>query len=139
MSSITLSTTKDISIEQILPIYKANEWSSAEKPEELFKALTNSHNLVTAWEGDTLVGLANAISDGYLVVYYPHILVHPDHQGKGIGRLLVEKLMELYEGFHMQSLTAKSKAVNFYLKLGFDKADETESMWIYKGDQNNED
>ena len=139
MASITLSTTKEISIEQILPIYEANEWSSAEKPEELYKALMNSHNLVSAWEGDTLVGLANAISDGYLVVYYPHILVHPEHQGKGIGRLLVEELMKLYEGFHMQSLTAKSNAVDFYLKLGFDKAKETESMWIYKGHQNEND
>jgi GNAT superfamily N-acetyltransferase len=32
------------------------------------------------------VGLGNAISDGALVVYYPHMLVLPEYQGRGIGR-----------------------------------------------------
>jgi hypothetical protein len=45
-----------------------------------------SHSLVTAWDDDRLVGLGNAISDGHLVVYYPHLLVHPDYQAEALAR-----------------------------------------------------
>ncbi|MEJ5148862.1 hypothetical protein [Sphingobacterium sp. MYb388] len=79
---ITISERRDIEPEEIINLYRANEWSAADKPELLMKALLNSHSLVTAWDGATLVDLGNAISDGYLVVYYPHLLVHLDYQSK---------------------------------------------------------
>lgn len=75
----------ELPLESVLSLYRANEWSSAEKPELLHKALLASHSLVIAWDGDKLVGLGNAISDGHLVVYYPHLLVLPEYQGRGIG------------------------------------------------------
>ncbi|UII22697.1 GNAT family N-acetyltransferase [Fulvivirga ligni] len=133
--NITISETRDIPVERILDLYKANKWSSADKPEELYKALMNSHGLVSAWDGDTLVGIGNAISDGYLVVYYPHLLVLPTYQGKGIGHMIMNKMQEKYSGFHMQMLTADGKAIDFYKKVGFSRAGQTEPMWIYKGNE----
>ncbi|WP_255373737.1 hypothetical protein [[Flexibacter] sp. ATCC 35103] len=65
---ITISETKEVNIEDILILYKANEWSSANKPNELYNALINSETLITAWEEKKLVGLENAISDGFLTV-----------------------------------------------------------------------
>src|SRR5688572_24202650 len=62
----------DLPVESVLALYLANEWSSAQKPDLLHKGLLVSHSLITAWAGSKLVGLGNAISDGYLVVYYPH-------------------------------------------------------------------
>ena len=119
----------------ILQLYQANKWSAAEKPELLVKGLLNSHSLVAAWDGTTLVGLGNAISDGYLVVYYPHLLVLPSYQGKGVGRLIMDKMQEIYKDFHMQMLTADGKAIHFYKKNGFERAGQTEPMWIYsRGD-----
>ena len=131
--NIILSEEKEIDRNQILNLYKANKWSSAEKPEELLKALKNSHGLVTAWDGDKLVGLANSISDGYLAVYYSHMLVHPDYQGKGIGTMIMNRLQKKYSNFHQQVLIADGRAINFYKKLGFEKAGKCEAMWIYKG------
>lgn len=130
---ITLSTTRDLLLTDILQLYNANQWSSANKPQKLHKALINSHSLVTAWDESMLVGLGNAISDGHLVVYYPHLLVHPDYQGQGIGQLILEKMQETYKDFHMQMLTADGRAIDFYKKNGFVKAGDTESMWIYGG------
>ena len=130
---ITIKETKDIPANDIVEIYKANHWSSANKLAELINALLNSYVLITAWDNDKLVGLGNAISDGYLVVYYPHLLVHPDYRGKGIGKLICNKMQEKYKNFHMQMLTADSKAIEFYKKNGFVRAGKTESMWIYKG------
>ncbi|MBL3654865.1 GNAT family N-acetyltransferase [Fulvivirga sediminis] len=133
--NITVSETRDIPIENIMALYRANQWSSADKPEALYKGLMNSHGLVSAWEGNKLVGIGNAISDGYLVVYYPHLLVLPDYHSKGIGHMIMDKMQEKYAGFHMQMLAADGKAVDFYKKIGFSRAGQTEPMWIYDGEE----
>lgn len=91
--NISLSVNRDLDANDILQLYQANKWSAADKPELLIKAFLNSHSLVTVWDGATLVGLGNAISDGYLVVYYPHLLVLPSYQGKGVGRLIMDKML----------------------------------------------
>ncbi|MEN7549412.1 GNAT family N-acetyltransferase [Rapidithrix thailandica] len=132
-SKIRLTDTKEFEAAQVIELYKSNKWSSAEKPDLLLNALHNSHSLVLAYDDTKLVGLGNAISDGYLVVYYPHLLVHPDYQGKGIGRMIVAKLQDTYTGFHQQMLTADGKAIRFYEKCGFTRAGNTEPMWIYQG------
>lgn len=131
---ITFSERRDIAIEQILPIYESNGWSSAHKPQALHQALLNSHTLISAWDGERLVGLGNAISDGFLVVYYPHLLVHPNYQGKGIGQGIVKRLKQRYANLHMHMLVADSEAIAFYEKCGFTRAGKTEPMWIYAGD-----
>lgn len=132
---IRISETRDIEFPKIIELYQASKWSAADKPHELFNALIHSHSLVSAWDQDRLVGIGNAISDGYLVVYYPHLLVHPDYQGKGIGKMILDKMQEKYSGFHMQMLTADGKAIDFYKKAGFVRAGKTEPMWIYKGEE----
>jgi len=123
--------------EQVLDLYRHNKWSSAEKPDELIKALKNSHSLITAWDGEKIVGLANAISDGFLVVYYPHLFVLPEYKGQGIGRMIMNKFQEKYAGFHQQILVADSEAVDFYYKCGFIQAASCKPMWIYKGHDHN--
>lgn len=133
--SIKISETKDIKREDVVALYKANGWSAAEKPDELYRALMNSHALITAWDGDRLIGLGNAISDGYLVVYYPHLLVHPAYQGKGIGKRIMARMQERYAKFHMQMLVADGKAVGFYKQFGFERAGETQAMWVYNGNE----
>lgn len=131
--NIDISFDRDINEDEVIELYKANEWSSSNKPVELIAALTNSHSLVTAKLNGKLVGLANAISDGHLVVYYPHMLVHPDYQGKGVGRKMMEAFQSIYGNFHQQMLTADGEAIDFYKSLGFTRAGKTEPMWIYAG------
>ncbi|MDF9795978.1 GNAT superfamily N-acetyltransferase [Catalinimonas alkaloidigena] len=130
-----LSEDRNIPLPLIIELYRANDWSAADKPEALYQGLMHSHSLVTAWEGETLLGLGNAISDGHLVVYYPHLLVHPDYQGTGIGQMIMQRMAEKYRHFHMQMLTADKEAVRFYEKCGFVKAGATQPMWIYKGNE----
>lgn len=132
---MTLSISLDDRIEtdEVVALYRANDWSSADKPEQLLAALRNSHGLVTARLDGRLVGLGNAISDGHLVVYYPHLLVHPEFQGQGIGRQMMDALQQRYAGLHMQMLTADGRAIAFYENLGFSRAGQTQPMWIYAG------
>lgn len=123
--------------ESVLALYRANDWSSADDPDRLMAALAGSHRVVTAWDdqgdSDRLIGLGNAISDGALVVYYPHLLVHPDWHGQGVGRTILRHLQRQYDGFHQQVLLAEAEAVGFYVRQGFDIAIRTRPMWIFKG------
>ncbi len=132
---ITISDTRSVPQEDILALYKANRWSAAEKPGELYRGLMNSHSLFTARDGEKLVGLGNAISDGFLVVYYPHLLVHPQYQGMGIGKMIMAEMQKIYSHFHMQILTSDGKSAEFYEKCGFKKAGQTQPMWIYSGNE----
>ena len=132
---ITFSENQDIPVEQLLFLYKANHWSSARQPDALRQAMLNSHAVVSAWDSAQLVGVGNAISDGFLVVYYPHLLVHPDYQRQGIGRSILERLKQRYEGLHMQMLVADGEAIAFYEHCGFRSAGNTVPMWIYDGEE----
>jgi ribosomal protein S18 acetylase RimI-like enzyme len=123
-----------IELPELVSLYEANGWSSAKKPQQLLAALKNSHSVVTARVEGRLVGLGNAISDGHLVVYFPHLLVHPDVQRQGIGRAMMDLLLRRYQDFHQLMLTADGRAVEFYRALGFERAGKTVPMWIYAGD-----
>lgn len=118
---------------EVIDLYRANKWSSAEKPAQLMAALANSHCLVTARVENRLVGLGNAISDGHLVVYYPHMLVHPEFHRKGIGKKMMQAMQTKYCDFHQQMLVADGDAIEFYRSLYFAPAGRTQSMWIYDG------
>lgn len=119
--------------QEVVELYRLNNWSSAEKPNQLLPALRNSHTLVTARISGSLVGIANAISDGHLVVYYPHMLVHPEFQRQGIGRKMVAAMNSIYGEYHQQMLTADGEAIEFYKSVGFVRAGKTVPMWVYSG------
>jgi GNAT superfamily N-acetyltransferase len=124
-NTIQYSERRDVPLEGVVALYRANRWSSADKPELLHKALLASHSLVTAWDDSRLVGLGNAISDGFLVVYYSHLLVLPDYQQRGIGTRLMRMLLKRYKGFHQQMVVADGGAIDFYRKCGFERAGKT--------------
>ncbi|MEI8326640.1 MAG: GNAT family N-acetyltransferase [Betaproteobacteria bacterium] len=132
--NILLSESLELPQAQVIELYAANGWSSAKKPTQLLAALRGSHSVVTAWEGEILVGLGNALSDGHLVVYYPHLLVLPAHHGRGIGALIMQRLKLKYAQFHQHILVSDSRTTGFYAKSGFEVAGATQSMWIYGGD-----
>ena len=131
LPALSLSDTLDEA--EVVALYAANAWSAAGKPQQLLGALRNSHSLVTSRLGGRLVGLGNAISDGHLVVYFPHLLVHPGFRRQGIGRKMMEELLDRYRGFHQLMLTADQEAAGFYEALGFERAGNTTPMWIYAG------
>lgn len=130
---VTISLDDLVEEQEVIRLYQANDWSAAEKPVQLLAALRGSHSLVTARVAGELVGVGNAISDGHLVVYFPHMLVLPRLHGHGIGRKMMEALLAKYGGLHQLMLTADGLAVEFYKQLGFERAGRTEPMWIYAG------
>lgn len=133
--TIEYAEGRDLDREGVLALYRANSWSSADKPDALCAALRGSETVVSAWEGALLVGLGNAISDGALVAYYPHLLVLPAYQHRGIGRAILDRLRARYAGFHQQVLIADPAAAVFYERCGFQRAGGTVPLWIYAGSE----
>lgn len=133
--AVRYSDARTLSADAAVSLYRSVGWSSAEKPEQLYRALMECHALITAWDGERLVGAGYAISDGHLVVYYPHLVVDPEYQGRGIGTGIMTRLMDRYRGFHQHTLIADGRTLEFYRRLGFTRAGVTEPMWIFDGDE----
>ena len=126
--AIAYSETKAFAEASLAHLYTALEWSSGADPALLARALASSP-VVTAWDGDTLVGLASTLSDGHLVVHYSHLLVHPDYQHQGIGSTIVDRLKAKYGGFHQHILVAAAgDAMGFNQTQGFEPGSGT-AMW----------
>lgn len=82
---------------------------------------------VGAWDGERLVGLSRAISDGVHRAYVEDVVIDPDYRGQGIGEKLVALLMEQLADVHVTSLFCEPERVSFYSRNGF-RASETQVM-----------
>lgn len=82
---------------------------------------------VDAHEGT--VGMARAVGDGLQYAYIQDVIVHPDHEGKGIATELVKRLVELLrpaaEAEIFIGLFASDAAVGVYESLGFQTSGAT--------------
>lgn len=68
---------------------------------------------------DRLVGAGRAIADGLDCAYLADIAVHPDHQGKGLGRAIIDRLVAMAKGHKKIILYANPGTEGFYISLGF--------------------
>jgi hypothetical protein len=63
-TAIEYRYTKDIDKAKMQDLFLSNKWDSGDYPDKLQTALRSSHHVTTAWDGDKLVGLMNALSNG---------------------------------------------------------------------------
>jgi len=78
----------------------------------------------------TLIGVGRALADGRDCSYICDVSIHPDYQGKGIGKDIINKLIELSKGHNKIILYSIPGKEQFYSKLGFDKMNT--AMAIFK-------
>ena len=57
-------------------------------------AFTNSYAVVFVFEDENLIGFGRAISDGAYQAAIYDVAVLPDYQGKGIGKLILQQIVE---------------------------------------------
>lgn len=120
--SIRYTDERGFTAEQLEKLFLSVNWESGKFPEKLKKALDNSAAVFTAWDGDRLVGLANALDDGELTAYVHYLLVDPAYQGKGIGTALLELMKKKYaDYFHFFLLAEHESLVSYYERTGFEK------------------
>lgn len=88
-------------------------------PNDLEVAFSNSMYKCFAMDGGRLLGAGRAVADGVDCSYLCDIAVHPDFQGRGLGRDITRKLMELSKGHKKIILYATPGKERFYERLGF--------------------
>ena len=99
-------------------------WSRSAFEEELSQ--NNLARYIVAVSGDIIVGYAGT----WLVINEAHVTnvaVNALRRGEGIGRLLMENLLELARNNHMESMTlevrvSNTAARNLYKQMGFVEA-----------------
>jgi ribosomal protein S18 acetylase RimI-like enzyme len=117
---IEYKNTKKFAKAQLQDLFLSVGWSSGHYPDQLQIAIKNSDKVYSAWDGDKLVGLMNALSDGIMTAYFHYLLVRPEYQSKGIGKQLVMSILEEYKGFARKVLIAYDNEVAFYKRFGFE-------------------
>lgn len=86
--------------------------------DRLRRAFEAAQLVLSAWHGERLVGLARVLTDGVEVAYLCDLAVEPDVQGLGIGKRLINEVMEHCKGAELV-LRDSNLSTGFYEHLGF--------------------
>lgn len=113
-----IDSTDGIDWEELTALYRAAPLGN-KSTENLRTAFTNSLFRCFVYEGERLVGVGRCLADGVDCSYLCDIAVLPSHQGTGIGREIVSRLVELSRGHRKIILYAVPGKEGFYRKLGF--------------------
>jgi len=94
--------------------------------------LRHASLIVTAWDGDHLVGMARSLTDFTYVGYLSDLAVDAACQRQGIGERLIELTREQMGPRSMLVLLAAPAATEYYPRLGFDPHS---SAWVLRHEQ----
>jgi ribosomal protein S18 acetylase RimI-like enzyme len=89
------------------------------------KAIQNSFLVLSMWEQrgsrTRLIGFSRATSDHAFNATIWDVVVHPDYQGKGLGKTLMKQLIKKLRSEDISNVTlfADPQVVEFYRTLGF--------------------
>ena len=93
-----------LTVDTYLAIRKAVNWKMLER-EQAEKALQNSLYTVVVYDGANAVGMGRIVGDGAVICYIQDLVVHPAYQGKGVGSLVIEKLIAYVQSICMPGTT----------------------------------
>lgn len=71
-----------------------------------------------------MVGFCRAVSDGVSLAYLADVYVVPDYQGRGLGKRLVQVMIEEGPGVAFRWLLHTADAHELYRRFGFAAPDE---------------
>jgi GNAT superfamily N-acetyltransferase len=103
------------------------------KPADLKRSFSNSLYRCFVREDARLVGVGRALADGVDCAYICDIAVLPSHQGTGLGKQIVGRLVELSRGHRKVILYAVPGKEPFYRKFGFKRM--TTAMAIFENQE----
>ncbi len=111
----------NVDLDQLQDLFnQAAFWAVDRQREDLEHALAHSHPVITAWDGERLVGFARATSDGVYRATIWDVVIHPDYQGVGLGRKLIHAVLghpHMYRVERVYLMTTYNQA--FYERIGF--------------------
>ncbi|WP_313186717.1 GNAT family N-acetyltransferase [Lacrimispora sp.] len=132
MNNITYKITKDgIHWQEVADVLRRSGLSdrSAEDQETIFN---NSYAVVFVYDKERIVGVGRALSDGVCQAAIYNIALDEEYQGYGIGRKLIELLLDQVKGQNV-ILYTHPRTVALYEKMGF-RRNKT-AMSIFRGSE----
>jgi len=125
MTNTTYHIVKEANPAVILELYRqAGWWQMDENPEYLqtvSKIIGNSFCFVIARQGEEIIGMGRAISDGVSDAYIQDVTVRSDLRGHGIGKGIIRTLLSYLKEHRLQwiGLISEPGYEGFYGNLGF--------------------
>ncbi|GAB1157085.1 GNAT family N-acetyltransferase [Paenibacillus illinoisensis] len=120
MVTVKLHTEKQISPSELMSLYHDAAWWPDRDNDGILKLLSSGIAL-GAWEDDVLVGFSRAISDGVFRAYIEDVVVLSSYRNKGIGKLIIERLLDELKDIDVISLFCSEDLAGFYEETGFKK------------------
>jgi predicted N-acetyltransferase YhbS len=88
---------------------------------QTFESMLKHANLIiTAWDGDQLIGISRSLTDFSYVAYLADLAVDQKYQRQGIGKKLVDETKIRLGPDCMIVLLAAPKAKDYYQHIGFE-------------------
>ena len=98
-------------------------------PDALATVFGNSMFACFVYAGGVLAGAGRALADGLDCAYIADVAVHPDHQGRGLGKAIIRRLVESAQGHKKIILYANPGTEGFYGSLGFLRMNTAMAIW----------
>ena len=111
-------STNGVDWEELSALYRVAPLGD-KKPLHLEKVFSNSMFKCFVYESSKLVAAGRALADGADCSYICDVAVLPSHQGTGLGKQVVTRLVEESRGHKKIILYAVPGKEPFYRKFGF--------------------
>lgn len=122
--SIEYRINAPLNVDAAIELYRAStlgERRPVDDRERMAQMLANANLTVTAWDGETLVGIARSVTDWAYCCYLSDLAVRADQQKGGIGKQLIRETQAALHPEAKIILLAAPKAVEYYPRIGFDQ------------------
>jgi len=108
-------------LDQLVALFRAAAfWAQDRTADGMATAIAHSTPVVTAWDGDRLMGFARATTDGIYRATLWDVVIHPSYQGGGLGRRLVETVLAHPQVAHVERVYLMTTHQHgFYERIGF--------------------
>ena len=130
MGEIEYKEIHEFKKDDLQDLFLSVGWSSGHFPEKLQIAMKNFQTVISAGDGDKLVGMACVLDDGVMNAYVHYLLVRPEYQDNGIGKHLVKKVKDIYKDYMRIVVVGYDEEIGFYESCGFEKADDASPLFI---------
>ncbi len=120
---ITYRTGNDLDLDEFIGVYvdsTLGERRPVDDRARMKAMLENAGLVITAWDGERMVGVSRSITDWVNCTYLADLAVSVDYQGQGIGRELVRLTRAAAPQAKIILLSAPN-AVGYYPKIGMEQ------------------
>ena len=100
-------------------------WGRWRSREDVVRQVSGAWRVVGAYADTTMVGFARAVSDGVAFAYLADVFILDDHRGRGLGRRLVDTMINGGPGADFRWLLHTADAHGLYAGFGFAAPDGT--------------